>query len=455
MKVFSQIVNKLGLNKGHARSIKAKKNIVSSIGIKGGNILIGLIYVPVLLDYLGQEEYGVWLTISSVVAWFSFFDIGLGNGLRNNFATAIANGNHLLARKYVSTSYAILSIIAFFLIIIFSAIAGFVNWNTVFNTQHVDQHSLFIVVLIVFNSFFVRFVLQLIGIILLADQRPALNNSLGLISNFISLLLILLLKVITVGSLVHFSIALSFSPLLVFLFASLLLYKSTYKAYKPSIEYVDFSYSKDLLGLGLKFFIIQITDIIIYTSTNFLISNFSDPGQVVVYNVAYKLFAVSTMAFTIVLTPLWSAITEAYALDDMEWIKRTVNKIQKFGLILCVFVILVLLFSDQIYRLWLGDRVAIPFTISFLIAITSILRLLLSVYVAFQNGVGKIKLVLYLSIFQSIFYVPLAYFLGKVLALGIVGIILAGLLIEIPMRIQQIMQYYKIINKKATGLWLK
>jgi len=43
----------------------------------------------------------------SLVGLFSFFDIGLGNGLRNSFAEAVAKGEHLLAKTFVSTTYTI------------------------------------------------------------------------------------------------------------------------------------------------------------------------------------------------------------------------------------------------------------------------------------------------------------------------------------------------------------
>ena len=69
--------------KGHERSIKAKKNIGLSFLIKGASIAISLILVPLTINYINPYRYGIWLTLSSVVSWFSFFDIGLTNGLRN------------------------------------------------------------------------------------------------------------------------------------------------------------------------------------------------------------------------------------------------------------------------------------------------------------------------------------------------------------------------------------
>ena len=78
---------------------KAKRHIIYSFGIQGLSILIGLLYVPLLLNYLTQEKYGIWLTLTSILGWFSYFDIGLGNGLRNKLAESIALGNNRLEKN--------------------------------------------------------------------------------------------------------------------------------------------------------------------------------------------------------------------------------------------------------------------------------------------------------------------------------------------------------------------
>ena len=98
-------------NQGHERSVKAKKQFGYSFIVKAMSIAIGLAFVPLLLNVLDAERYGIWLTISSIITWFTFFDIGLGNGLRNKLAEAIATGKEELARVYVSTTYAILGIV--------------------------------------------------------------------------------------------------------------------------------------------------------------------------------------------------------------------------------------------------------------------------------------------------------------------------------------------------------
>lgn len=69
------------------------------------SIALSLAIVPVTVNYVNGEQYGIWLTISSIVAWIGYFDLGLGHGLRNKYAVAKARGNVKLIKQLISTTY--------------------------------------------------------------------------------------------------------------------------------------------------------------------------------------------------------------------------------------------------------------------------------------------------------------------------------------------------------------
>ena len=66
---------KNAINSGHQRSVKAKKNILATFIFKGCSIAISLILVPLTINYINPTQYGIWITLSSIVGWFAFFDI--------------------------------------------------------------------------------------------------------------------------------------------------------------------------------------------------------------------------------------------------------------------------------------------------------------------------------------------------------------------------------------------
>ncbi len=210
---------------GNARSINAKKNIVFIAILKGLGIAISLFLVPITIHYVNPTRYGIWLTLSSIVGWFCFFDIGLGNGLRNKFAEAVASGKTELARTYVSTTYAILIIITSIVLFLFYCINPFLDWTKILNTPADMSGELSSLALIVFSFFCLEFVLQLMTTIITANQQPAKASVFGFLGNLFSLGIIYILTKTTSGRLIYLGTVFSVTPVLVLtLIQSLVLY---------------------------------------------------------------------------------------------------------------------------------------------------------------------------------------------------------------------------------------
>src|ERR1035437_4247420 len=118
---------------GHKRTLLVKKNIFFSFFLKGGSVIITFFLVPITINYINPVQYGIWLTISSMVYWINVFDIGIGNGLKNEIAYSLAIKDETNLKKYVSTSYAVLTIIAIFIFVSFLIVSSFFNWNNILN----------------------------------------------------------------------------------------------------------------------------------------------------------------------------------------------------------------------------------------------------------------------------------------------------------------------------------
>jgi O-antigen/teichoic acid export membrane protein len=212
-------------SQGHERSIKLKRNIAASFVLRMGSILIAFIAVPVTINYVEPTKYGIWITLSSVVGWLGFFDIGFGNGLRNKFAEAVTRGEHQLARIYLSTTYAILSIIIGVILVIFLCINPFLNWSEILNAPSGMSDELSKLALIVFAFFSIQFILQLITIIVSANQQPAKASLINFVGSLFSLLIVLILRNISPGNLIYLGFMTGLIPVLIFFcFFSLVIY---------------------------------------------------------------------------------------------------------------------------------------------------------------------------------------------------------------------------------------
>ena len=439
------------LTKGHPRTLLAKKNIVASFLIKATSIAVSLVLVPLTINYVTPANYGIWLTLSSIVVWLSFFDIGFGNGLRNKFAQALAEGKVELARVYVSTTYAILSIVIASVLVAFVVFNALIDWSKVLNAPSAMESELSVLALIVFVFFCLRFVLQLIVTILSARQESAKASLLDLMASLISLFLIYLLTRNTTGNLIYLGAVLSITPVVILCMSSFWFFRFDYKQFAPSLKFVKFSYAKDLMGLGLKFFIIQIAALVLFNTDNIIIIHLLGSEEVAVFNVTFKLFSVITMIFSIIATPLWSAYTDAYAKKDFDWIRSTLLSMRKIWMGLILLTIMLLFSSPMIFKFWLGDTIIVPFPLSIAMSFYVVISVWQTIHVFLLNGIGKITLQLYLVIFSSLINIPLAFFLGA--KMGLVGVILTSIILFTVMGIVFSIQTQKILNDKATKIW--
>lgn len=437
---------------GSDRTIKAKKNIFASMFVKIVSILISLMLVPVTLNYLNSYEYGVWLTLSSILVWINYFDIGLGNGLRNRLTEALAIGDYERGRIYISTTLAILFILMFVIYLIYFLLQHFIDWKTVLNIStnqiYVNLNSL---VSVVFAFFCVSFVLKFVGIIYIAKQLPVINDLLGTIANLISLIVIYILTLVTDGNLSYVAIVFSSAPVVVYLLAYPFTFYYKYPYLAPKLSAIDFRHAKVLLGLGVQFFIIQVSCLLMFATSNVLISHLCGPEEVTPYNIAYKYFSVVVMGFTIVITPFWSAVTDAFVKDDFLWIQKGINNVVKIWLLFLLCTLIMLLIAGWVYSFWVN--MSIPFHLSLLLAIYVSIFNWNNMFAYFVNGVGKIRIQLYCSIVSGAFFIPLAIMLGKIW--GLIGIVVSMCLILFVSAIFLPIQLRLLITKKATGIWNK
>jgi len=443
------------LTKGHERSVRAKKNIVSSLVIKGISISISFITLPITLSYVDSSSYGIWLTLSSIVGWFVFFDVGLTQGLRNKFAEAKTREDINLARIYVSTTYAILLIIFISVWILFLIANRFLNWSAILKVPEIMRPEVTTLAIIVFTYFCLSFVLRIITTVLLADQKPAISSLLDLTGHILSLLFIMILVKTTKGSLVLLGVALCVSPLLVMLAANLIFFSTKYRKYRPAISQVKFSNARDLFNLGLIFFIIQIAGVIQYQTANIIIARNFGTADVTAYNVVYKYFGILYMVFNIFLTPFWSASTEAYQKNDIKWIKNGIKRYNQLGILMLIGTMLMLVFSTPFYQIWLDGKVIVPFTLSFWGFVYYNIMIFGGKYVQFLNGISALRIQFITSIISPVLYIGIVLLLIKVLNMGVYSIFIGAIIASFNGFILAPLQYHMVINKNKKGIWIK
>lgn len=441
------------LNQGNERTILAKKNIIGSFFNKGFAILISLLLIPITIDYLNPEQYGIWLTISSIVSWITYFDIGLVHGFKNRFTEAKANGNILLQRQYVSTAYAAIAIIFSFIIIVLECINPFIHWSKILkvNNSYDTVLTLVSATLILFIG--IQLMLGVISALLTADQRSAFAAAIGTLGQGLALLCIYILTQLPYKSMIYICIALSGMPCLVLIIATLWLFGGKYRKLSPSISCVKFQLVGNIIGLGSKFFVIQLSMLLIFQITNIILSRVLGPEAVTLYNVTYKYFSVIQMILTIILSPFWAAYTDAFVKKDFEWMNKTYHKLTSIFTKIVILSVIMLIVSPFIFRLWLPDSIKISWTLSITMWLYIIVLTYSNLFMIIINGTGKVfvQMIIYL-IFASI-SIPSSYFFCQ--QFGISGILVIFTLSYAIQAYFARIQLAKLLNNKANGIWNK
>lgn len=441
------------LNRGNVRTVKAVRNIVLSFLYKGVNIAAGLLLVRYALAYLDPARYGIWLTLSSIILWFNFFDVGLGHGMRNKLAASVAMDQKEIGTRYVSTAYGVLAMIATIFFCVFLLVNHFLNWNFLLNTSDVPGPELSALALLVFGSFSFRLVFRLITSVALALQSPSVRDGIESVSRVMNLGLLILLYHTTKGSLLYLGVVYSITPLIVMVAFSVYLYGGPYRQVAPRIKYFDWSLAGSIMGLGSRFFVLQISAVILFTTDNFIIAHLFSPTEVTPYHIAHRYFGVAAMGFSIIVAPFWSATTDAYVKNEYGWLRQAVKRLLFLWGAFIVLILTMLFLSERMYSVWIGNMVTIPFALSIVWAVYTAQQTVHAIFVRFINGVGKIRVQMIHAVASALVNIPLSIYLAKNLGFGVVGVIAATTITQLSGLCLMIIQYNKVINRKAYGIW--
>lgn len=432
---------------------KNNKNVTSNViwtyVIKGVAMLITVLTVPAYTRYFGNDTvYGAWITISAVFTWINMFDFGIGNGLRNCLVVSIAQKDEILSKKYISSAYVSVGIISALMLLVGTIVSSFLNWNEILK---VGETLITPVVLrnfirVVFGGVIVHFFLLLINSIFYAMQKAFLPNLLSLITQATILIYILfpnsgsLNEKLDKLSAVY---ALAYNiPLVI---ATVILFSTKLKKVKPSTKYFNIELTKQILGLGGLFFMIQISLIALNSSNEVYINAFFSPADVTQYNHYYKLFYIITVFVSILGQPIWSAITKAYCERRYHWIMGIWKVLAGIAGLCALGCIFLAVLYQPIADIWLGKGKLIVqvFPVS-LFAIMTTQMAIINLSNCISNGLGKLKIQAIFTVVGAVLKLVFVFVLSGIIDAWY-SVILATVLAELPLMIVQPIYIYKLV----------
>lgn len=403
------------------RSENVKNNIIYSSVLKILSIGISFLLIPLTVNYLTNVEYGIWITLYSIMSWINFLDVGLGLGLRNKLSEAVSKNNLEEIKTNLSTGIISISFIGVVFLLLFLFSINFIKMQTLFNTNLIRESELYLSVLITGCFVILSFVFSIINQIYYAYQKAAFTGMIQILNNFIMLILIYYLTLKNVHNLIYFIFCFGFATIFSkSLFIICFFYQ--HRELVPKIKFFKRKALEKMLTLGINFLFIQICSLLISSSSSFFITQILGPEYVRDYDICFKIFSFITMAHTLVCTPLWNAYTDAYIKKDYNWILKTIKKLVILMIPICIISIMLMLSINSIIKIWINSDIQISLFLIIVMGIYVIVNSWMNIWSYFLNGIGNIKIQMYVYIFATLICIPSGCYLMKYI--GNVGMIL-------------------------------
>jgi O-antigen/teichoic acid export membrane protein len=343
---------------GHSHR-QVANGIISAIGGRGVAVVVNFFSVPLTVKYLGAELYGVWITLTSILAYLTVLDLGIGSTAINGISEALANKDFLAAKRQINSAYWTLSATAALIALGVFIAWPRISWSAVLGAKSGGHsHEITLAAAIAVAIVVVGFPLSVTPRIMGACHKVTLSNLWNSIGSVASLLAILLATHLRVG-LPGLVLAISGASFIVGICSTVWLYHH-FDWLTPDLTDIKWATTRQLLSAGLPFFAVQISGVILFQTDNLIIAQVLGAKAVTPYSITWKLFSYATLLQVIALPSLWPAYADAFARRSFSWIRKT----YRYNLLIAmgstaIFVFVLIFCARSFIAVWAGSA-AVP-----------------------------------------------------------------------------------------------
>jgi O-antigen/teichoic acid export membrane protein len=327
------------------------RNTASNLLAQGVNIVTALAITPYLIRHLGQDLYGLWILVASLVGYFGLTDLGLRTAVGRFMAQHVARAEHEEINRLVVTAFGLLAATAV-VASAFSLVCS-LSFQHLFQVMPEQAPIARIVVLVMGLSFALRLPLEVFDGVLIGHARYDLNNGVEISAALArTALCVLLLRR-------GFSIvALAVSALVVQTAVGAAKMWISYHIC-PSLSLRPRHWSppliRELYGFGIWTFVVFLASQIAFQGGPLVLGSLVGMSAVAVYSIAIRLVRYALQgagAFTGVLMPI---MTGYHSIKDLANEQRLLQDSVLVSLLYAGFMVVVfLIYGGPFIRAWVG-----------------------------------------------------------------------------------------------------
>ena len=378
---------------GHRRTIRAGITGIVTIFSRGIAVLINLMTIPLTSHYLGKERFGLWLILSSFIAWVSIADLGLTNSLVNALSRADGKNDSDMAKESVASAFWMVTPIALVAITVIIFVSPLISWQDIFNltsSQAIDEVTTAVVIVLIYCA--LRLPGSIISCIYHAYQEGYVHHFWNFLSGITGTFFLIIAIKLQAGLPVLAAATLG-GMLIADIGSGVYLFFWRRKYLQPKLNGFKWDRAKTLLKNGFQFWVAQISAVAITHTNLIIISMLFGAADVSGYGTTLRLFAFVGAIQTAFVSPLWAAYGEALTRSDVTWIRHTFYRSIRFSLLWMLIVgIVVYMLLPVIFRLLLTDDIKADQGLGLAIFSTEVINAISRCFSTFLNGLGEIRL---------------------------------------------------------------
>lgn len=356
-------------------TIKAEM-ISRLIGVRGRNILHTSVWsivakassaanlfvaIPFVLHALGPSQFGVWVTLVSLVAFAGFLDFGLGNGVMNLIAAAHGRGAYDEVGHILREGRRTLLWIALCLAAAASIAIPLIPWHRLLGMPESMTTSSRAAAAAVLFTIVLAVPLNLANRVQLGLGRGDRAFRWQALGQLLTLLTVV--SIAKAGApLALLVLAAAATPLIASVANTLLLWHdpqiaASTRDRRPAI-------AAHIRREGLLFFILQLAAALAYSTDLPLISAIRGPSEAGTYAIVQRLYSVVPLALGMIWAPLWPIYRQALAANDHRWVNRTLKRAIVLAILIALGTSCALALSfDYVVTLWVHQSLVVAGTL--------------------------------------------------------------------------------------------
>jgi O-antigen/teichoic acid export membrane protein len=346
---------------GATRLRRARLTSIAQLANRFITLGVGFLTVPLAVAVLGREEYGVWLTMVSLITWFAMSDLGLPSALVNPLSAAIGQGNSSRIRELVSTSSLLLASVGLLvtgvgcLLIFVLPIEHILGMS---NPEFNPTVRWAFAILILLNVGTLP--LRLSGIIASSMQKGYWTAVEETLAELVVLLGLGALRIFG-GNLATFALIITVPTALGRLALWLFLCKKFGSDFLPHLRNWSAQSARNIAPHGFAFLVGALGEMLVLQTPYIIIARTLGASFVPLFAIPYQLFYSAYAFLNTLANPMWPAYAEAKANEDHNWIRRTHWRITKESMLFAIVGFSALgILSGWFITLWVGPEYVPP-----------------------------------------------------------------------------------------------